>query len=80
MLTPDVAATVTAGQPGTGGAAGFGNASVTAAGLTYFPQTFLAGTAIVPDPAGPLYALIGAGNLVTWTDGTSSVGHACPGN
>jgi hypothetical protein len=53
---------------------------VTAAGLRYFPQTFLAGTAIVLDPAGPLYALIGAGNLVPWTDGTSSVGHACLGN
>jgi len=74
------ASTVTAGEPGTGGAAGPGNASVTAAGWTYFPQTFLSGTAIVLDPAGPLYAAIGAGNLAAWADGTSNVGHAALSN
>jgi MarR family len=39
---------------------------VTAAGWTYFPQTFLSGTAIVLDPSGPLYGLIGSG---TWLPG-----------
>ena len=73
-------ATVTAGEPGTGGAAGYGGAPVTAAGIGYFPQTFLSGTAIVLDPAGALYAAIGAGNLTAWIDGTSNVGHAALSN
>lgn len=63
------AATVTAGEPGTGAPAGPGNAAVTPATWTYFPQVFLAGTAIVLDPAGPLYALIGAG---TWRPGRTA--------
>jgi hypothetical protein len=37
-------ATVTAGEPGTGGAVGHGNASVSA-GYSVYPQTFVAGTA-----------------------------------
>lgn len=73
-------ATVTAGEPGTGGAAGYGNAAVTPATWSYFPQVFLEGTAIVLDPSGPLYALIGAGNLAAWADGTSNVGHAALSN
>ncbi len=67
-------ATVVAGEPGTGGAAGFGNAS-TSAGFGLFPQTFIEGTAIVLDPAGPLFTAIGAGNLRAWADG-EAVGHA----
>ena len=45
-----------------------------------FPQTFLSGTAIVLDPAGALYAAIGAGNLTAWIHGTSNVGHAALSN
>ena len=71
--------TVTAGEPGTGGAAGYGNASVSA-GVGYFPQTFLAGTTIVLDPTGPLYAAIGAGNLRAYVQGQDDVGHASPAN
>jgi hypothetical protein len=56
------AATPTAGEPGTGGAAGFGNQSISA-GAEDWPATFIEGTAIVLDPAGPLFAAIGAGNL-----------------
>ena len=73
------AATVTAGEPGTGGAAGHGNAA-TSAGWALFPQTFLAGTATVPDPAGPLFAAIGTGNLAAYRDGTDNVGHAALSN
>jgi len=40
-----------------------------------FPVTFLAGTPLWLDSAGPLYATIGAGNLQAWIDGTSNVGH-----
>ena len=50
-------ATVTAGEPGTGGAAGYGNASVSA-GYGVFPKTFIAGTAIILEPAGALYGAI----------------------
>jgi hypothetical protein len=44
------------------------------------PLTFLAGTAIVLDPAGALYAAIGAGNLRAFTQGTDNVGHVALSN
>jgi len=72
-------ATVTAGEPGTGGAAGYGSAS-TSAGIGYFPQTFIAGTPIVLDPAGQVYAAIGAGNLRAYVPGQDDVGHAALAN
>lgn len=56
---------------------------MTPATWTYFPQVFLEGTAIVLDPSGPLYALIGGTNLRAWQDGTDVTGHghwACLGN
>jgi hypothetical protein len=71
--------TPAAGEPGTGGAAGYGNASTTG-GEALWPVTYLEGTAIVLDPAGSLYAANGAGNLAAWTDGTSNLGHACLSN
>lgn len=81
VTVPGAAASaVVAGEPGTGGAAGFGNTSVAAAGYTYFPQTFLSGTAIVLDPAGPLFAAIGAGNLRAFAQGIDDVGHAALSN
>ena len=73
------AATPTAGEPATGGAAGFGNASVSS-GAGYFPQTFIAGTTIVLDPTGALYAAIGAGNLRAYVQGQDDVGHAALAN
>lgn len=83
-VSADTMATVVAGEPGTGGAAGYGSAqSVSPATATKFgawPQTFLAGQAIVLDPAGALYAAIGAGNLTAWVDGTSNVGHQALSN
>lgn len=81
-MTTVPAGTITtpvAGEPATGGAAGFGSTSVSA-GVGYFPQTWLAGTAIVLDPAGAVYAAIGAGNLTAWRDGTDAVGHAALSN
>jgi hypothetical protein len=42
-------ATVTAGEPGSGGASGFGSAA-TSAGAVLWPQTFIAGTTIIPGP------------------------------
>jgi hypothetical protein len=39
-----------------------------------FPVTFLAGTPLWLDSVGGLYAVLGAGNLRAWIDGTDSVG------
>lgn len=71
--------TPVAGEPSTGGAAGFGNTS-TSAGIGYFPQTFLAGQVIVADPAGALYTAIGASNLRAYVQGQDDVGHAALSN
>ncbi|HYK70435.1 MAG TPA: hypothetical protein VEV45_20995 [Streptosporangiaceae bacterium] len=80
VLTADVAlaagtvSTVVAGEPGTGGAAGFGNSSTTGGPL--WPTNLLRkGQAIMLDPAGPLYTSIGAGNLRAFVDGQDTVGH-----
>lgn len=84
-VTPEVAATVVAGEPGTGGASGFGDAPTgaqSAGKFGWLPVTFIKGTVIYADSAagiqtGPqiLYQAIGAGNLRAWTD-TDAVGHA----
>lgn len=72
-------ATVTAGEPGTGGAAGHGSASISA-GIGYFAQTFIAGQVVVLDPASALYTAIGAGNLRAYVQGQDDVGHAALSN
>jgi hypothetical protein len=62
-VTPDALATPVAGEPGTGGAAGFGNsATIVPAvgsegkyGLPGMPLTLLAGTPIWADSAGPAF-------------------------
>lgn len=71
--------TPTAGEPGTGGAAGHGNAGLSA-GFAPWPQTFLPGTAIVLDPGGALYAAIGAGNLRAYVQGQDDRGGAALSN
>src|SRR5690242_9013505 len=78
-LTPDTLATVVAGEPGTGGAAGNGNSGTVAPGTGgkygYFGETITAGTVVYADSSagttGPqlLYQAIGAGNLRAWVDG-----------
>jgi hypothetical protein len=83
---PDTLATPVAGEPGTGGAAGFGNSATvspaTAGKYGLWPQTFLAGTVIMldPAPANGLYAAIGAGNLRTYVQGQDDAGHAALAN
>lgn len=68
-VSPSPAVAQVAASAPTGGQAGV------------IPQaTFLQGTAIMLDPAGSLYAAIGAGNLAAWVDGTSNVGHAALAN
>jgi hypothetical protein len=69
-----VPATVVASEPGTGAPAGPGNAATTGGPL--FVTTFLAGTPIILDPAGPLYAAIGATNLLPYVQGQDDVGRA----
>ncbi|HET9966906.1 MAG TPA: hypothetical protein VFQ68_01645 [Streptosporangiaceae bacterium] len=68
-VTPDTLATVTAGEPGTGGAAGYGSAETVAPGTSgkygWLPVTFLPGIVVVADSSagttGPqlLYQAIG---------------------
>jgi hypothetical protein len=72
------AATPVAGEPQTGAPAGPGNAATTGGPL--FATTYLAGTAIVLDPAGALYAAIGAGNLRAYVQGQDDAGHAALAN
>ncbi len=57
------------------GAVGWAGPGSPAAWGEGFPVTFLPGTAILLDPAGPLYAAIGAANLAAWRDGTDASGH-----
>jgi hypothetical protein len=42
--------------------------------------TYQRGTPIMLDPAGPLYAQIGAGNLRAFTDGQDTAGHGALAN
>jgi hypothetical protein len=67
-------AAAVAGQPGTGGAAGFGSSATPLSAAT-----FVRGQAIVLDPAGAWFAAIGAGNLRAFTD-TDTVSHAALSN
>lgn len=88
-LTPDTIATMVAGEPGTGGAAGFGSTATIApaAGSSgkygWLPLVFQPDTVIYADSAagtdtGPklLYQAIGSGNLRAFVDGQDNVGHA----
>ena len=70
-------ATVVAGEPGTGGAAGFGNTAISA-GAEDWATTITKGTAIVLDNGTPsaLYtALNTAGVLRPYIPGQDDVGH-----
>jgi hypothetical protein len=72
-VTAGTAATVAAGEPGTGAPAGPGNAATTGGPL--FTTTYVRGQVIELDPAGPVYAQIGAGNLRAFVQGQDDVGH-----
>jgi hypothetical protein len=84
-ITPDTIATVVAGEPGTGGAAGFGSTATVSPGTggkySWLPHTFIKGMSIIADSSagttGPqlLYQAIGAGNLRAWVDGQDTIGH-----
>jgi hypothetical protein len=63
---------VTAGDPGSGGAASRGSAATTGGPL--FVTTLLKGTVLLLDPAGPLFTQIGSGNLRAFIDGTDTPG------
>lgn len=89
-LTPDTLATVVAGEPGTGGPAGYGNQGTVAPGtggkFGLYPSTYQPGMVIWADSSagttGPqlLYQAIGAGNLRAFIDGQDTVGHAALAN
>jgi hypothetical protein len=92
-LTPDTVAAVVAGEPGTGGPAGFGNSAtiIPAAGSQgkygLWPMTLLAGTTIYADSAAGfatapqlLYQAIGAANLRPYVQGQDDRGGAALAN
>jgi hypothetical protein len=79
-VNPGTAAAVVPGDPGTGGAAGHGNAAQAASGTPLWPTTYLVNTTIVLDPAGALYAAIGGTNLRAYVQGTDDRGGACLAN
>lgn len=62
VVAAGTTAAVVAGEPGTGGAAGFGNTAVSA-GFDVRPETFVKGQKIMLDPTGALFTAIGSGNL-----------------
>jgi hypothetical protein len=68
------AAAPVAGEPATGGAAGYGSAATTGGPL--WATAYARGQVIVLDPAGSLYAAIIAagGTLRAFTDGTDAAG------
>ena len=73
-------ATPAAGEPGTGGAAGFGSTGISA-GYGAFPQSFQPGTPIVLDSASPIYTYLnGQGALRPYVQGTDDVSHAALAN
>ena len=72
VVAAGTAATVVAGEPGTGGAAGFGGAPTT--GGPVWPTTFYKNQVLLLDPAGPLFTQIGAGNLRAFVDGQDTRG------
>ena len=69
-----MAATPAAGEPG--GRRGWLRQRLGQRRVWRFPQTFIAGTAIILDSAGALYGAIGAGNLRAYVQGQDDMRHA----
>jgi hypothetical protein len=73
-------AAVTAGEPGTGGAAGFDSTGIST-GYAAFPPSFQPGAPIILDPGPALYSYLnGAGALRAYVQGTDDVSHAAISN
>jgi hypothetical protein len=75
VVTADV--TVPAGTPT---AVPGGPGTVSWSGPGPYPVTYASGQVIVLDPAGSLYAAIGAGNLRAWVEGQDGVGRPALAN
>lgn len=76
-------ATVVAGEPGTGGAAGFGNSAIGATGAELYPLTITAGTAILLDSGTPsqMYSVLNTAAVIRpYVAGQDDVGHAALSN
>ena len=71
-------ATAVAGEPATGGAAGYGNASIST-GAVLWPTTFIAGTTIILDSASALYTAL-SGSLLPYVQGQDDRGGAALSN
>jgi hypothetical protein len=73
------AAAPVAGEPATGGAAGYGSAATTGGPL--WAASYAKGTPIVLDTASAVYAALnGAGALRPFTDGQDTVSHVAISN
>jgi hypothetical protein len=79
IVTADVTVPAGTATPVSGGPGTVSWAGPAGAWAEGYPVTFTRGTPIVLDPAGPLYAAIGAGNLRAFAD-TDAVGHRALAN
>lgn len=82
QIAAGTVSTVTAGEPGTGGAAGYGNTSISA-GAEDWPTTITKGSVLILDSGTPgaLYtALNGAGVLRAYVPGQDDVGREAVSN
>jgi hypothetical protein len=70
VVTSDTTVPAGTATPVSGGA---GN-TVSWSGPGPYPVTYARGQAVVLDPAGALFAAIGAPNLRAWADGTDAAG------
>lgn len=76
------ASTVVAGEPGTGGAAGYGNASI-ASGAEEWATTYVEGQVIVLDSGTPsaLYTALNTASAIrAYVPGQDDVGHSALAN
>jgi hypothetical protein len=71
-VTPGAAATLVAGEPGTGAPSGPGSKATVDGQLQ--AVTYQKGMVIILDPAGSDYAAIGAGNLRAYVQGSDDRG------
>jgi hypothetical protein len=76
VVTADTTVPAGTATPVSGGLGTVSWAGPAGAWAEGFGVTFRRGTAIVLDPAGPLYAAIGAGSLRAFVQGQDDAGHA----
>lgn len=82
VIAAGAVAAVVAGEPGTGGAAGYGNSSI-GSGAEEWATSYIAGTTIVLDSGTPsaLYTALNTASAIrAYVPGQDDVGHAAISN